>query len=100
MLPSVSRIFRFILKLVLGLSAAVIAVGLILMTVILFSLSLLKSMITGRPSPAAVAFGRFRQSPAPGLWPNRRPAQGAPKAASGQVVDVEVREIPEPTRHF
>jgi len=28
------------------------------------------------------------------MWPGRRGPQASPKAASGQIVDVEVREIP------
>lgn len=94
----VSQIFRFILKVVLGLFAAVLAVSLLAVALIVFALSLLKSLITGRKPAPAMVFGRFQQFSQQGMWPGSRATQGSPKAASGQIVDVEVREISENKR--
>ena len=95
-----SQAFRFILKLVLGLSAAVLAVSLLLVALTVLALSLLKSLITGRKPAPLMAFARFQQFSQQGMCPaGNRSRQGAAKAAaSGQVVDVEVREIPDDRR--
>ena len=97
-----SMIFRFILKLVFGLSAAVLAVGLLLVALTVFALSLLKSLITGRKPAPLMAFARFRafQQQQQGVWPGAPGGRASPKAASGQVVDVEAREIPDHRRPF
>lgn len=92
-----SQVFRFILKLVFGLSAAVLAVGLLLVALTVLTLSLLKSLITGRKPAPLMAFARFQQFSQQGMWPGQS-RQGSAKAASGQVVDVEVREIPDDRR--
>jgi hypothetical protein len=94
----VSQIFRFILKLVLGLFAALFAISLLVAALIVFALSLLASLITGRKPAPAMVFGRFQQFSQQGVWPGSRAREGAPKAGTGQVVDVEVREIREDTR--
>ena len=94
----VSQIFRFILKLVLGLFAALFAISLLVAALIVFALSLLKSLITGRKPAPAMVFGRFQQFSQQGVWPGNRPREGSSKAATGQVVDVEVREIREDRR--
>lgn len=94
----VSQIFRFILKLVLGLFAAVFAVSLLVAALIVFALSLLKSLITGRKPAPAMVFGRFQRFSQQGMWQGRPAPQTSPKADSGQVVDVEVREIPNDKR--
>ncbi|CAN5262113.1 hypothetical protein BH10PSE16_BH10PSE16_27670 [soil metagenome] len=93
-----NQVFRFILKLVLGLSAAVIAVGLLLLALTVFALSLLKSLITGRKPAPIMAFARFQEFSQQGMWPGSHARQGSAKAASGQVVDVEAREIPDNRR--
>ncbi|MEO5660484.1 MAG: hypothetical protein ABIQ90_11925 [Polaromonas sp.] len=91
----VSQMVRFILKLVLGLSALLIAVSLLVVAVIVFSLSLLQALFTGRKPAPAVVFGRFQQFSQQDMWPGSRAREAAPKIGAGQVVDVEVREIPE-----
>jgi len=91
---SLNEIFRFILKLVFGLSAAVLAVGLLLVALVAFALSLVSALITGRKPAPLAAFARFRAFQQQGMWPPGAAArQASPRAASGQVVDVEVREI-------
>ena len=94
----VRLMFRFILKLVFALSAAVLAVGLLLVALTALALSLLKSLITGRKSAPLMAFVRFREFQKQGVWPGAAGRKSAPKAASGQIVDVEVREIPDDRR--
>ena len=95
----VSQIFRFILKLVLGLFAALFAISLLFAALIALVLSLLKSLITGRKPAPAMVFGRFQEFSRQGMWPGNRAGQESPKAASGQIVDVEVREIPDDKRN-
>jgi hypothetical protein len=94
----VSQIFRFILKLVLGLFTALFAISLLAAALVALSLSLLSALITGRKPATAMAFGRFQQFSRQGVWPASRAREDAPKAPVGQVVDVEVREIPDDRR--
>ncbi|MFC5520344.1 hypothetical protein [Polaromonas jejuensis] len=96
-MPSLaSRIPHFVLKLFLGLFAAIFAVSLLAAALIVVALSLLKALVTGRkPAPAAV-FGRFRQFSAQGMWPGGAGRENA--AHGGDVVDVEVREVREDRR--
>lgn len=95
----VRQIFRFMLKLVLGLFAVVFAVSLLLAALIAFALSWLASLITGRKPAAAVVFSRFQQFSRQGMWAGQSTAQTAPKSASSQIVDVEAREIPDERRN-
>ena len=96
----VSLMFRFILKLVFALSAAVLAVGLLLVALTALALSLLKSLITGRKSAPLMAFTRFREFQQQAVWRGAPGRHTSPKPASGQVVDVEVREISDDKRQF
>lgn len=88
------RLFRFILKLVFVASAAVLALGLLLVALTVFVLSLLKSLVTGRKAEPLAAFSRFQQFSQQRVWPGSPARQPSSRAASGQVVDVEAREIP------
>ena len=95
----VSMIFRFVVKLVFVLSAAVLAVGLLLVALTVFALSLLKSLFTGQKPAPLMAFSRFRAfQQQQGMWPGAPGRAASPKTASGQVVDVEAREIPDDRR--
>jgi len=93
-----STIFRFILKLVLGLFAALIALSLLAATLMVVAFSLLKSLLTGRKPAPAMVFGRFQQFSAQGMRPGGSPRDNAPSADASNVVDVEVREIREEKR--
>ncbi len=90
----VNQVFRFVLKLVFGLLAALFAISLLVAALITLAVGLLVSLFTGRKPAPAMMFGRFQQFSKDGIWAGHRPMQAAPKAASGQIVDVEVREIP------
>ena len=95
----VSMIFRFVVKLVFVLSAAVLAVGLLLVALTVFALSLLKSLFTGQKPAPLMAFSRFRAfQQQQGMWPGAPGRAASPKTASGHVVDVEAREIPDDRR--
>ncbi len=88
----ISGLFRFIIKLVLAAFGLVFAVSLLLLALIVVVLSLLKALITGKkPAPVAV-FGRFQKFAPGGMWPGH---QRAPPQAD--VLDVEVREVKEPS---
>ena len=79
--------FRFVLKLVLGLCAAIFAFSLLVATLVVLALGWLKALITGRKPAPSLLFGRFQQ------FQQFTPRGSAPKGAHGQVVDVEAREI-------
>lgn len=85
-----SRLLRFLLKLVIAVFAAALAVGLLLVALVVLALSLLKSLITGRKPVPAMVFGRFQKFSPQGMWPGQTPRADAGK---GDIVDVEVREI-------
>lgn len=91
-MPSlVSQLLRFVLKATLGLFAAIFALSLLLAALIVLTLSLLKSLFTGRKPAPAMVFSRFQQFSTQRMWPGR-PAPKGPLNA-GDVVDVEVREV-------
>ena len=92
-MPSFAKqIFRFFIKLVLGLVAAVFAVSLLAAGLIALALSLLKWLVTGKKPAFAIAFSQFRkfspQNDWSGTFNQKRPA-------ASDVVDVEVREVHE-----
>ena len=91
---SLGRILRFVLKLVLGLLAAVVVISLLTVALIVVLFSLIRSFITGRKSESAMVFSRFQKFSPKGIWPVASPAGAARKPSTAdQVVDVEVREI-------
>lgn len=97
-MPSfVGRILGFILKVVLGLFAALFAISLLAAALIVFIVLLLKSLITGRRPAASMVFGRFQRFSSQGGWPGRAAREGESKPNqklnAGDVVDVEVREV-------
>ncbi len=91
------QFLRFVLKLTLGLFAAVFAVSLLAAALVVLVLSLLKSLITGKKPAPAMAFGRFQKFSTQTIWPGARDDRAA-KASAADVVDVEVREIKETTQ--
>jgi len=99
--PSViGQLSSFLLKLVLGLFAAIFAVSLLVAALIVVALSLLASLFTGRKPAPAMVFGHFQRFSAQGMWPGGPAARdpAGPKPGAGQIVDVEVREVPEDKR--
>ncbi len=88
----VGLIFRFILKLALGLFAAIFALSLLIAALVVVALSLVKALLTGRKPAPAVVFGRFQKFSPEGMWP-QRPARNEGAAGTGTVVDVEAREV-------
>ena len=84
----VSSLLRFVLKLALGLMAAVFAVSLLAAALVVLAFSLLKALITGKKPAAAMVFSRFQGYAPQDLWGRKaKPAR--------EVVDVEVRELRE-----
>lgn len=80
------------LKLVLAVFAAILAVSLLAAALIVVLVSVVKSLLTGRKPAPAVVFGRFQRYSPQGMWPGAGPAASK---AEGEVVDVEVREVRE-----
>lgn len=83
------RLIRFVIKLVLAAFGLVFAVSLLLAALIIVVIGLLKSLITGKKPAPVMMFSKFQKFAPGAMWP------GAVKAQNkGDVVDVEVREIP------
>ncbi len=80
----VRRLAGAVLRLALGLSAAVFALSLLLATLVLVGFSLPWALLTGRKVAPSLVFGRYRSFSA------RRPGRGPT-----EVVDVEAREVRE-----
>ncbi|MHB1198555.1 MAG: hypothetical protein ACYCZ6_03160 [Polaromonas sp.] len=100
-MPSVvSQLSSFFLKLVLGLFAAIFAVSLLMAALIVVVLSLLASLFTGRKPAPAMVFRRFHRFSPQDMWPGGPASKDpvGPKPGAGQIVDVEVREVPEDKR--
>jgi hypothetical protein len=87
----VGRLFRFFLKLVLGILGAIFALSLLAAALAVLALSLVKALITGRKPAPAMVFSRFQRFSPGGVWPG---AAGRAPEGKGDVVDVEVREVP------
>lgn len=85
-----------IAKLVFGLSALVAALFLALIGVIVGAFALLAALITGRRPQVMwnIRRGGWRRHPGEPGQPGARTARPAPPVGTGEVVDVEVREVP------
>ena len=98
MATAVSQLLSFFVKLLLGVFAVIFTVSLLAAALIVVTLSLLASLITGRrPAPTAV-FGRFQRFSRQGMWPGGSVRREPASPSTGEVVDVEVREIVEEKR--
>ena len=98
------------MRLTLGVFAAVAVLSLLALGLVLLLLALLRALVTGQRPAAMTAFSRFRQfsgQQMAGRWGGARNAADAaeasrvrpgglrPHAGADDVVDVEVREIPD-----
>ena len=90
-----SKILSFLLKLVFAVSAVIVGIGLLALALVMVAFSVLWALLTGRKLAPAVVFSRFQGFPTANRWSTmptgRPPANSAPK----DVVDVEVREVPD-----
>jgi hypothetical protein len=93
-LPSIlSPVFRFALKVLLGLLAALFAVCVLALALGLVALSLLKSLLTWRKPPLVEMFSQFQRFRSQAVWPSSQARGSSGGRGTGEVVDVEVREI-------
>lgn len=91
-MPSfISRVLRFVFRLVLWLFAAIFTLSLLLAALVLLVLGRLKAWITGQ-KPKPMVFGRFQRFTPQTMWPDAA-TRGSAAPREAQVVDVEVREI-------
>lgn len=93
------RLGRTVLRLALGLAAAVFLLSLLLASLLVVLGVSVWSLVTGRKPAPAVLFARMRersQHYARGNW--RGPVQGGRPATRGDVVDIEAREIDDASR--
>ena len=84
----ISRLVRFVIKLILVAFGSVFAISLLLAALIVVVLSLLKSLVTGKKPAPVMVFSRFQKFSPSGMWPSAAKAQN-----TVDVVDVEVREV-------
>ena len=106
-----TRLFQLVMRLVFGLFAAIALASLLAAALVLVLLSLLRALITGKCPTGSMVFGRFQQFSSKGMWSGSTPPSAPagppvsplaergrhpderPRVASGDVVDVEVRDI-------
>jgi hypothetical protein len=112
-LPFFNRLIQVLMRLALGIFAAVALLSLLALGLVMLLLALLRALVTGQKPAAVTAFSRFRQfsgQQMAGRWrsdapessestsANARAQQAVPSPRSrlgnNEVVDVEVREIP------
>ena len=84
----ISRLVRFVIKLILSAFGLVFATSLLLAALIVVVLSLLKSLVTGKKPAPVMVFSRFQKFAPGGMWPSAAKPQN-----TVDVVDVEVREV-------
>jgi hypothetical protein len=84
----ISQLVRFAIKLILTVLGLLFAVSLLMVALVVVLLSLLKSVITGKKPAPVVVFSKFQKFAPGGIWPGAAKAQN-----TGEVVDVEVREV-------
>ena len=97
-----NQVLTFVLKLFVGVLAAVFAVSLLLAGLAYLVFASIRFLFTGRKPAVAVVFSQlrqYRQSAADGVWPapgRRSETPPSQRRPTPDVVDVEVREIEEP----
>jgi hypothetical protein len=96
-----NQVLAFVLKLFVGVLAAVFAVSLLLAGLVYLAFASIRFLFTGKKPAVAVVFSQlrqYRQSAADGVWPapGRRPQPK--RAPTPDVVDVEVREVDDERR--
>ena len=91
----ISRLVRFVIKMILAAFGLVFAISLLLAALVILVVSLLKALITGKKPAPVMVFSRFRQFAPGSMWPNR----GKPENTN-DVVDVEVREVKPDTQRL
>lgn len=84
----ISQLVRFAIKLILTVLGLVFAISLLMAALIVVLLSLLKSVVTGKKPAPVVVFSKFQKFAPQGIWPGATKTQN-----TGEVVDVEVREV-------
>ena len=88
-----SRILSFFLKLIFAVFAAIFGLSLLAVALGALVLSMLKWLITGKKPAFAIIWSGVRKSPHR-MWPAAPGRKGARRApGTGEVVDVEAREV-------
>lgn len=95
MVSFLGRLIGFFLKLVLFMGALVFMLSLFFVALVLMLVISLLAAVTGRRPQPSVVFSRvFSRAQAP-RWGARPGTQRRP-ARDGQVIDAEVKEVPDP----
>lgn len=80
-----------VFRVLLWVFLAVLAVGLLALALVFLLVGALWALVRGRRPQAPVFAARFQRYAAEQVWPGRRP----PAESTQDVVDVEVREVPD-----
>jgi hypothetical protein len=91
-----NQVLAVVLKLFVGVLAAVFAVSLLLAGLVYLAFASIRFLFTGKKPAVAVVFSQlrqYRQSAADGVWPAPGRTQQPKRTPTPDVVDVEVREI-------
>lgn len=80
-----------VFRVLLWVFMAVLAVGLLVLALVFLLVGALWSLVRGRRPQAPVFAARFQRYAPEQVWPGRRP----PPAPAQDVVDVEVKEVPD-----
>jgi hypothetical protein len=91
-----NQVLAFVLKLFVGVLAAVFAVSLLLAGLVYLAFASIRFLFTGKKPAVAVVFSQlrqYRQSAADGVWPAPGRRAQPKRAPTPDVVDVEVREV-------
>ena len=112
-MPFFNRLIQVLMRLALGIFAAVALLSLLALGLVMLLLALLRALVTGKKPAAVTAFSRFRQLSGhqmSGRWRSNAHENSEPTSANARaqpaalparsrlgrddVVDVEVRDIP------
>jgi hypothetical protein len=85
---------HLIVKIMLGLVAAVFAVAMLAALLLALVFSTVRALLTGRKPAVAVVFQQLRDLRRHAPWPVA-PGPAAGARGAGEVVDVEAREVPD-----
>jgi hypothetical protein len=96
-----NQVLAVVLKLFIGVLAAVFAVSLLLAGLVYLAFASIRFLFTGKKPAVAVVFSQlrqYRQSAADGVWPAPGRRAQPKRAPTPDVVDVEVREVDDERR--
>lgn len=89
----VAGVLNAVLRVVLWLVMAALALGLLLVALVFLAVGVLWALLRGRRPQAPVYMGQFRRFTSERVWPGGAPWQRQETRDTSEIVDVEVREV-------